>query len=248
MTYPTRRRVGVVLAVAAVLLSGTTAAEAAKPSRYRASTLIYENCGAAASVCDASATAMRSGAHQADGTVEVPSRTPELQHWAIGMAKGATTEQLAAPARSVTLTFRWQVDEASSRAEAALGEGIAVGRIFLRGSVTHLNCDGCVVEDATDGHGTKIADSFDDGTIPLPTTATHAPGEVTHTVVLRGPDEASVPAGRIELSWATKSVAYVGCPIKGSDCIPGLSDPSFAGSATAHVKARLLGVTVESAA
>src|SRR5688572_31807577 len=59
-----------------------------------------------------------------------------------------------------------------------------------------------------------IADSYDQGINPLPTTATHAPGEVTHRVVLRGPGGAPVPAGKLSLIWATKAAAYVGCPVE----------------------------------
>lgn len=247
MRYQTGRRAMVVFAIAVTLLSGPTAAGATKPGGYRPSTLIIEDCGPAASTCDASASATREGAHRADAMVEVPEPTAEPQHWGISLANGATTTQLVAPARSVTLTFKWHVDEASSSAEAAFGEGVAVGRIFLRGTVTHQSCSGCVVEDATAGHGAVIADSYDRGINPLPTTATHPPGEVSHRVVLRGSGGATVPAGKLSLIWATKAVAYVGCPVEGAECVPGVvPDPTYGGSATSHAKTQLLSITVSS--
>lgn len=235
-----RRLFGAVLALIAVtaMIIGAPALAARTTTPFSPDERVYDNCGEGAT-CSAEATADGNGNQVVSSAISrsTPNTTSESSQ---GWAYGRLTHRLPSRTSAVRVTYRWRVDSASTAAQSTSLDGAAVGRIFARGLVS--GCRGCVIEDSTDGHGHKVASTYNQ--MGLTTEAIIAlPGaEVTHEITLRAADGGSLPRSQVTLTGATLAFSYIGERCSGGTCQP---SAGHSGSASASADLQLLSITVD---
>lgn len=193
-----------------------------------------------ASVCEATATGTSDGTQVATASIRVDEPVMADQ-FASGRAWGSKVVKVDQPAEAVGVTFTWQVDEAASSARSTTIEGASTARVWLLGTVRHLGCPDCLVDDPTEKHGTLVGDSYDSGlSSPDGKTASET-GSFTHTVTVFRLGGA-VPAGSLDATGRTMAFAYVGCASYKSICRPEAG--GHAGEASVRTRTRLVSIAV----
>ena len=200
----TRITAAAVAVVAAALWPLNAAEAGSKSGTYQESVRVSDTCTTGAT-CSGSATATADGVHTVAAAITRETRSTTTREASQAIGAGSQAYQLKRGARELRVTFTWHVEEADGRAAPAPGstEGATISRLFARGVVS--GCSDCVQTHSTDDALTDLIDSQG------------APQEgevhdlfVTHTVTVRRPDGATIPAGRYHLEGRTWAFTYVG--------------------------------------
>jgi hypothetical protein len=212
----------------------------APSSPFSADESIFDNCGEGAE-CAGEAMADGDGNQTASSSITRSVLAPNtITEFSVADADGTVRERLPSGASAVRVTYKWRVDSASTAANSTALDGAAVGRVFARGIVS--GCKGCLIEDSTNGHGTRVASTYSRfGQLTLQEPVAQPGSEVTHEITLRGANGRALPRSPIALTGRTRAFSYVGEVCSGT-CQP---SSGHSGSASASADLQLLSITVE---